>query len=161
MMMWTNFFIAAAGASASLAGLVFVALSVNINRILEYPQLPSRASATIGALMLILICSMATLIPQSALALGIEILVFSICGWTLKAWSAYRAIVDGRRTQRPVREAVTETLLGQIQVLPFIAGGVLLILGDPSGFYWLAGGVITAFVFSVFNAWVLLVEILR
>ena len=50
MMMWTNFFIAAAGASASLAGLVFVALSVNINRILEYPQLPSRAAATIGTL---------------------------------------------------------------------------------------------------------------
>jgi hypothetical protein len=160
-MMWTNFFIAAAGASASLAGLVFVALSVNINRILEYPQLPSRAAATIGSLMLILICSMATLIPQPALALGIEILVFSICGWVLKAWSSYRSIVDGPRTQRPARESVTETLLGQIQVLPFIAGGVFLIRGDASGFYWVAGGVITVFVFSVFIGWVLLVEILR
>jgi modulator of FtsH protease len=161
MIAWTNFFIAAAGASASLAGLVFVALSVNINRILEYPQLPSRAAATIGALMLILICSMATLIPQPALALGIEILAFSICGWVLKAWSAYRAIVEGARTQRPVREAVTETLLGQIQVLPFIVGGVLLIRGDAAGFYWVAGGALTVFVFSVFNGWVLLVEILR
>jgi hypothetical protein len=159
--MWANFFIAAAGASASLAGLVFVALSVNINRILAYPQLPSRASATIGSLMLILICSMATLIPQLTLALGIEILVFSICGWALKAWSAYRAIVDGARTQRPARESVIETLLGQIQVLPFIAGGAVLVRGDASGFYWVAGGVITVFVFSVFNAWVLLVEILR
>jgi modulator of FtsH protease len=160
-MMWTNFFIAAAGASASLAGLVFVALSVNISRILEYPQLPSRAAATIGTLMLILICSMATLIPQPALPMGIEILSFSICGWALKAWSAYRAIVDGARTQRPALESVTETLLGQIQVLPFIAGGVFLLRGDASGFYWVAGGVITVFVFSVFNGWVLLVEILR
>jgi len=161
MMTWANFFAAAAGASASLAGLVFVALSVNINRILAFRQLPSRAAATIGTLMLILICSMATLIPQPALNLGIEILVFSVCGWALKAWSAYRAIVDGARTQRPVREALTETLLGQIQVLPFLAGGVLLIRGDASGFYWVAGGMLTVFVFSVFNGWVLLVEILR
>ena len=57
---------------------------------------------------------------------------------------------------------MSETLLGQIQVLPFIVGGVLLIAGsDASGFYWVAGGVITVFVFSVFNGWVLLVEILR
>jgi hypothetical protein len=33
--MWTDFFVAAAGASAALAGLVIVAISVNINSILE------------------------------------------------------------------------------------------------------------------------------
>ena len=32
--MWTNFFLVSAGASATLAGLVIVAVSVNINRIL-------------------------------------------------------------------------------------------------------------------------------
>jgi len=39
--------------------------------------------------------------------------------------------------------------------------GVLLIAGYDTGFYWVAGGVIAVFVFSVFNGWVLLVEILR
>jgi hypothetical protein len=159
--LWVNFFVAASGASAALAGLIFVALSVNINRILQVPHLPSRAGATIGTLILILVCSMAVLIPQPAFALGVEILGFGICGWLLKVRSAYRAIADRRRTARPAFEAVTETVFGQIQVLPFIAGGVLLITGDGSGFYWVAGGVIAVFVLSVFNGWVLLVEILR
>ena len=125
------------------------------------PALPARAGATIATLILILVCSMAVLIPQTALALGAEILAFGICGWLLKTWSAYRAIRDGARAQRPASEAVSETLLGQIQVLPFMVGGVLLMAGGDSGFYWVAGGVISAFVFSVFNGWVLLVEILR
>jgi len=63
--------------------------------------------------------------------------------------------------QRPAFEALVETVLGQIQVLPFVAGGVLIIMRDQAGFYWVAGGVIAVFVFSVFNGWVLLVEILR
>ena len=159
--MWQNFFMAAAGASAALAGLVFVALSVNITRILQVPHLPSRAGATIGTLILILVCSMAELIAQPAFALGMEILAFAACGWILKAWAAYRAITDGRRMQRPPFEAVVETVLGQIQVLPFIAGGVLLARGDGAGFYWVAAGVFSVFIFSVFNSWVLLVEILR
>jgi hypothetical protein len=77
---WANFFMTAAGASASLAGLVFVALSVNITRILQYPHLPARAGATIASLIQILVCSIAVLIPQPTLALGIEVLVFAFSG---------------------------------------------------------------------------------
>src|SRR5208282_3887614 len=90
--MWANFFMTAAGASASLAGLIFVALSVNINRILQVPHLPSRAFATIGTLLLILVSSMAMLMPQPPFAMGVEILVFGMGGWLLKVRSAYRAI---------------------------------------------------------------------
>jgi hypothetical protein len=39
---WKDFFIAGAGGSATLVGLVIVAISVNVQRILEHPQLPSR-----------------------------------------------------------------------------------------------------------------------
>ena len=67
-----------AGASAALAGLVFVALSVNIAHILQYSNLPSRAAATIGSLILILVSSMAALIHQPMQVLGIEILIFGL-----------------------------------------------------------------------------------
>jgi hypothetical protein len=113
----------------------------------KVPHLPARAGATIATLILIPVCKYGRADPAT--------------GHRLKVWSAYRAIADGARAQRPVWESVSETLLGQIQVLPFIAGGVLLTRGDASGFYWVAGGVIAVFVFSVFNGWVLLVEILR
>jgi hypothetical protein len=61
--MRSNFFIAAAGASPALAGLVIVAVSVNINSILKFSHLPARAGAAIGSLILILVASMAALVP--------------------------------------------------------------------------------------------------
>ena len=44
---WRDFFTACAGASAALAGLIFVALSVNIGEILKFEHLPARAAAAI------------------------------------------------------------------------------------------------------------------
>lgn len=47
---WSELFVASAGASAALAGLVFVAVSINVERILEFPGLPERALETGGGL---------------------------------------------------------------------------------------------------------------
>ncbi len=159
--MWSNFFAAAASASAALAGLLFVALSVNIRRILEYSHLPARGAAAMGALILNLVCSIATLIPQGRMPLGEEILGFGCAAWLLQCWSTYRSIGGKRASHRPVYEFVVEATFGQIQTLPFIAGGILLLIGNEQALYWIASGVITVFICSMFNAWVLLVEILR
>lgn len=159
--MWANFFVAAAGASAALAGLVFVALSVNISSILRAPNLPPRAAATIGALILILVSSMAVLIPEPAPALGFEIVLFGLYGCWLQFVSAREGFAARIRLQRPKWEAILNAALGQIQILPFVVGGVLLLTGRDSGFYFVASGCIAVFVFSVLNSWVLLVEILR
>ena len=159
--MWTNFFSAAASASAALAGLVFVAISVNIQRVLAYPHLVARAGATIGALILILIASMAALAPQSERVLGVEIAGGGALGWLLAFWSA-RHVLRARRVSAELQPRLALTIvMGQLQVLPFIAGGVLMAAGLSYGIRWVAGGVMTTFIVSVFNAWVLLVEILR
>jgi hypothetical protein len=46
-------------------------------------------------------------------------------------------------------------------VLPFIVGGVMLTFNNIDGMYWIAAGIIAAFILSMLNAWVLLIEILR
>jgi modulator of FtsH protease len=158
---WINFVIAAAGASAALAGLVIVAISVNIAKIISYPHLPARAGATIGTLILILVVSMAALVPQGLSLLGIEIIVFGICCWLLQLRAANQMLIVRRERNRPWYESIRGILLGQIQTLPVIIGGILLFIHDPNGFFWIAGGVIAIFIFSMYNAWVLLVEILR
>jgi hypothetical protein len=159
--MWTDFFVAGAGASAALAGLVFVALSVNITNVIRSPHLPPRAAAAIGMLILILVCSMAALIRQPGPALGAEICVFALYGCWLQIVSARSSIAARLQLQRPRWESVLNAVVGQIQVLPFIIGGIWLLTSRSGGLYWVAAGCIAIFIFSVLNAWVLLVEILR
>lgn len=45
---WESLFVAEADASAALAGLLFVALSINLERILKGIGLPGRAGEAIG-----------------------------------------------------------------------------------------------------------------
>jgi hypothetical protein len=159
--MWTNFFIAACSASAALAGLLFVGLSVNVTRILRAVHLPSRAGATIGALMLIVLCSLAVLIPQRAAALGSEVLLFALFECFLQIRSAQRGFSARVEMGRPLWEPMLNAVLGQILVMPILVAGILLFLADRAGFYWLAAGCMMILIVSALNAWVLLVEILR
>lgn len=64
---WQDFFVAEARASAALAGLLFVAISINLTRILEYRHWPSRAVEALLALLSVLVIATFALVPaQSA-----------------------------------------------------------------------------------------------
>jgi hypothetical protein len=118
-----DFFIAASGGSATLVGLVIVAISVNLQRILQFPHLPSRGGATVGSLMLILTSSMLWLLPQPKRILGIEILVFSLLVWMLQLWSARHMIRALRDSKRPFGQTLVGMAMSQIQAIPFVIGG--------------------------------------
>src|SRR6202012_809473 len=61
-----------------LLGLLFVAVSINIERILSYKGLPERALETLMLLLGVLIVSIAGLMPgQGHVAFGIELLVIA------------------------------------------------------------------------------------
>ena len=74
---WGNLFLAGAGASAALAGVLFVAMSINLERILQGAGLPGRAGEAIVLLVAVLVVSMLGLVPgQSPTVLGGELLGF-------------------------------------------------------------------------------------
>lgn len=158
---WTNFFITAAGASAALAGLAIVAISVNLARILSFRHLPARAAATIGALMLVVVSCLAGLMPQSVKTFGMELLLSGILCWLLQLTAVRQMILFSLEQKRPGYEAVRGITLTQVQTIPFMVAGAMLWAADENGLYWMAAGVIAVFILSMFNTWVLLVEILR
>jgi hypothetical protein len=82
---WNDFFVAASDKASMLAGLLFVGLSINLERLLRVPTLLRRASATIALLGNVIRISLLLLVPtitlrRSGIALlalnaGIAILV--------------------------------------------------------------------------------------
>jgi modulator of FtsH protease len=71
---WAGFLAVAAGVAATLTGLIFVAVSINLARILEFLGLPERTAETIVQLLGAMIISLIDLVPgQSAQVLGVEL----------------------------------------------------------------------------------------
>jgi hypothetical protein len=157
---WTDFAVATAGAAAGLTGLLFVAVSINLTRILKFPGLPGRAGSTLGLLLTLLVVSLFLLAPsQTDRLVGIEI---AVTGSTLAALVATVAA----RSRRP--STGDQPGLPWVKSLIVIAPAILLVVGGVSvavaaggGLYWVLAAMVAGFVGAVLNAWVLLVEIER
>ncbi|HUL85588.1 MAG TPA: hypothetical protein VLX89_08770 [Actinomycetota bacterium] len=156
---WHDFFLATAGAAAALAGLLFVAISINLERILAYPWLPGRAGETILLLMCTLLTGAFALVPgQRAEVLGVELLIVAAVALGLITATEVRA--SPGPGQVPRRSIVVRALT-IAAVAPLAIAGISLIAGSGGGLYWLVPAVILQLAVAVMNAWVLLVEIVR
>jgi modulator of FtsH protease len=151
-------FVAAAGASAALAGLVVVAISINIERILKYPGLPERGLVTLLLLLGVLVVSLLLLEPGlSRTAVGIELLVEGV---VITATVATLTLLSRPRDDEESYLA-SALLLAAIGTVPFVVAGVSFLAHSGGGMTWVLTGFIAAIVGAMINAWVLLVEILR
>ncbi len=61
---WSDFMVATAGTAGALAGLLFVAVSINLSRIIEAPGVPGRAAEAIILLSATLSEALASLVPH-------------------------------------------------------------------------------------------------
>jgi modulator of FtsH protease len=157
---WQGFFTAELGALAALTGLVVVAISINLSRILAFAQLPGRAGESLTLLVGPLVVASVALIPgQPALALGLEVLTIGLAttGFPLvnqaRTWRNARGVSDAQKVERVIVNLASSA--------PFVVGGLAIAFSFDGALYWLAGAIIVSLVAGVWNSWILLVEILR
>lgn len=157
---WEGFAVALAGACAVLAGLVFVAVSINIGQVLRIPGLPGRAGESV-ILFLAGLCMCAfVLVPdQSVRALGVELVVTgAVTGAALT-----KLAVDGARapSRQPAAWHATRLVSVWAATLPAVLAGLSLLDLLGGGLRWLAAAVLLSVLWATANAWVLLVEVVR
>jgi modulator of FtsH protease len=157
---WDDFFTAQVGASAALAGLIFVGVSINMPKIISSTILPDRALQALLVLFVILVASSVLLIPgQSLLALGSEILVIGLVTCATNTLLSSR--VMHRVEQKYRRSYWTDIVFGQFATIPYVVSGLYMIVAGADGLYILALAIILSFAKGITDAWVLLVEINR
>ena len=157
---WTDFSVAVVGASAALTGLLFVAVSINIEQILAVDALAGRALSTMILFVVPLVVGTLVLVPgQSPTALGVELIGTGV-------------VAGGGllRINRPVNRGELEPRSGWllIRFVPSVTITVFLLLAGATliaqaggGLYWVAPAIVEAFVGGLVTVWVLLVEIRR
>jgi hypothetical protein len=159
---WKDLFVAMAGASAALAGLLFVAVSINVDRIIKYEGLPERGLEALGLLLAVLIVSIAGLMPgQGHVALGLELtgLTAVLIGLLLTIPVSVGEFREGAAP--PSYYLASRWVIRLSGPLLLAIGAVSELLAAGGGLYWVAAGFVFLTLGAVANAWVLLIEILR
>jgi hypothetical protein len=157
---WQTLFSVLAECAATLTGLVFVAVSINLERIINFPGLPGRALESIlHCLQVFFVCAAALIPGQAVTAVAIKILVVVSLSWVTQASTTFWYI--RRRSGHPKLWLIVRIAQTQFATIPFFVAGFLLLAGSSAGFPWLVLGFFLSFVSGVLGAWVLLIEVAR
>jgi hypothetical protein len=157
---WDSFFVAIVGAAAALTGLLFVAVSINLENILkDKSMLPARAAETLASLLFVMVVAALTLVPQNIRLLGLEILIIvaPLLAITLRTQISYRR----QHPDKPLYWSVSRMVASAAATVPGTLAGLSLAAHWGGGLYWLVPTVVGGIAGAVYSAWVLLVEIVR
>jgi len=157
---WGPFFGAVAGSAAALTGLVFVAVSINLTKILSIPRITDRALEALVLLLAVLVAALLMLVPnQTFLATAYEMAGLGGVTWL----ATLRLDLHAWKDSKPEFKNRLATLIAmnQIAVVSFVTGGVQIYLAGVVGLDWIVFGMLLSIVKACADAWVLLVEINR
>jgi hypothetical protein len=157
---WQTILALQGGAAATLTGLVFVAVSLNLARIMTVPGLPGRAAESILQLMQVFFVATAILVPgQPVWLMGVELLAVAVASWIAQTSAQVRYAKT--RRGHPWSWLIPRVALTQFATIPFAVAGIGLWLGNVDFIYWTVPGFVFSFTAAMMSAWVLLIEILR
>lgn len=154
---WSNFFIMVGGGAAALAGLIFVAMSINPKIIIRNTTHKNRAiNMLTGFTAVFMACCFALIGNQSPRALGFEWLVL----WLIATAIFIRGYVVAIRSRTSsIGLGAPRLAGGTICYLAEVAAAVFLILGNSAGLTIAAIAIIVLFGFLISGAWLLMIGI--
>lgn len=156
---WSNFAVASVGIAGALTGLLFVALSLNLDFILDNGHLPARAGTALATLLAIAVVNLLVLAPGwHASGFGVA---SGVCAVALLAFvlSTCRATLVRRQPGDPLAWVVQPLVINLVTPALLVALGVQVARGAGLGL--LPVVTICGLITAVWEAWVLVIEIRR
>ena len=154
---WHDFFVMVGGGAVVLTGLVFVALSLNVNVVTHDATHRYRAIDTLTAMTgIFVICAFALMGGQDHRAVGIEWLVVAAISIAVYLHGYVQAVRRGGSiVWLRARRVVVAALLYLIQLV----GAALLVADRIAGLYVAAVAMVAALTFMISSAWLLVVGV--
>ena len=158
---WHDFYVTMGTASASLIGLLFVALSLNLDSIIGDARTDLRAYAeqAFNSFSSVLLIAVFFLIPEQDPGFlgGLYVLLGVLAGYRIlrRAPAVWRG-----RSRDPLGEAVFwRFVLPTAALLGLVGSGMGLVLGRPDALYWLVAVIIGLLMSAARSSWDLLVKV--
>ena len=150
---WSDFLVAEVGATAAFTGLLIVAVSINLQRILAFPQLPGRAAEMLIMLLgALLVCSVGLIPHQPLKVLGWEMAAIGLLMLIAPVAIQVRSVIVVRH--QPISWWLWRMVLVQCACWPILIGAVYMIAGNGNGIYGVAAGVLATLAATVWNSWI-------
>jgi hypothetical protein len=150
-----NFFVMVGGGSAALAGLIFVALSINPEAIIRNTTHRNRAINMLsGFSAIFMACGFGLIGNQSSQVLGLEWLAL----WVIATFIFIRGYVVALRAgMSSIGMTAPRLGGGTLCYLAEVAGSLLLVFGNNQGLIVAAIATMILFAFLISGAWLLIV----
>src|ERR1700682_1662932 len=149
-----DYFMTVGGGAAALTGLVFVAMTLHLDEIINNPVHRHRARTILAGLTAVFIrCALVLMGGQNAQAVAIELIAVLVGVEAL----LYRSI---RQAASDADNRVLLRTIGSFACLVLEqVGALILFFGASWGLYVVAVGMMSSFIFMVTGAWLLLVGV--
>lgn len=154
---WQDFFVTVGGGSAALTGLVFVAMSLNLDSITRDATHRYRAIGTLaGFAAAFVICALALMGGQNGLAIGLEWFGVAAVAGVVYVRGYVLAVRGGGS---PAGLRIGRLIVGTACYATQMAGALVLALGYAAGLYIASAAMVVYFPFMISGAWLLIVGV--